>query len=71
MEEKYLVYENWNTAKAVVHKGSCGYAKAGVPEIAIKWLEDKNNHSENGRWFVFLIPMRKRFRLQQYFQISL
>jgi hypothetical protein len=53
MEEKFVVYENWQaTQKAVVHIAICGHAKESKKRIEKKWL--KNNHAPNDRWFGYL-----------------
>ncbi len=50
MEEKFVVYENWQAShKAVVHKSICGHAEESNIRIENKWL--KNNFAPNDRWF--------------------
>ena len=50
MENKFVVYENWQAErKAVVHYSKCGHAKEAEARIEDKWL--KNNVAPNDRWF--------------------
>ena len=54
MEEKYVVYENWQVTpkKAMVHVVTCGQANKDNPiqeKIKDNWL--KNIHEPNDRWF--------------------
>lgn len=50
IENKYLVYENWQaTKKVVVHNADCSYAKEGQVKHQRQWLRE--NHSPHDRWF--------------------